>query len=610
MQFLKHQKRDTQPKPLSKSRLRRKQREGREIEEVSSFFLPCAANGNARNSRRRPRTRNDHQGLGLPGKQLPYNHGREFSRPPLSDHRLNYERVRVSRSCEETIEAPSLNPRGSINDDKESGKITAYFTWSSSRYSPQPRRRENNSSPNVSNSVWTTTPEPIRRDLIATGIYRNTGIPLYDDQLPEPSMRRTIETKTSSIRPVESRSSICDAQHELKRFQKVRYQDQAIMSDDPPECLEPPGDVRMSGERQGPSSQEQSNIQPLQGPQKIDRQQIARDVRLTPVERGDSRKYIQPSNVLSTESIATHPPPVLVDTSTSQNLERQTQDTTDQTSMTSRDAMPPPPVPNGRIGSFEMARADVEEVVLPRQNVSATNITTEVSEASHAVSDDKDVQGIRAQPDSCNQTTSPSESIVNNERTSLSFNMASWIPQRTPSARIKETKSIPPQLSMKSPIYIDQYERQSSTGSYRRNSTGSQAPESMAEFIARIESESQLRSPPYDHAILDPESGKGEVALDDASFNTNLLQEQATARDWQEKTRPNLAPNSHLPYPNLESSRMDQQYEEEFYIETRYPKYGIETPRGLSDVTYPLEDLEEERFEMSNFWRPNQFSQF
>ncbi|KAI0147856.1 hypothetical protein F4776DRAFT_285015 [Hypoxylon sp. NC0597] len=610
MHFLKHQKRNTQPKLLSKSRLRDKQREGREMEEVSSFFLPYATNGNAPNSRRRPRTRNDHQSLGLQGGQLPYNHAQEFSTPLPPDHCLNSVRVRVSPSCEETIEAPSLDPVRSINDGKESAKNTAYFTWSSSRHSLQPSRRENNSSPNVSDSVWTTTPDPIRRDLIATGIYRNTGIPLYDDQLNEPSMgRRTIETKASSIRLAESRDSLRSAQHELNGSQKVKYRDQAIMTDDPPKCLGPPSDTQITEERQPSSSQEKLNIQPPQCPREINRQQIARDVRLTPIERGNSRQNTQPSNVFSTEAIATHPPPMLLDTSANRNLERQTRETTDQASMTSRDAMPPPPIPSGRHSSFEVARANIGEVDPPQQNVSAINRAAEVSEASHAVSYSKDVQDIRAQPNSCDPTTSSSESIVNNERTLLSFNTASWIPQRTPSARIKEMKSIPPLPSMKSPIYIDQCEGKSNAGSYRRNSTESQAPESMAEFIARIESESLLRSPPRDRDILDPQSEIQQVALDDASFDTNQLQEQFPTSTWQKKTRPHLAPNSRLPYPNPESSRMDQQHEGEFYVETQYPEYGINTP-SLPEVMHTLEDFEEERFEMSNFWRPNQFSRF
>ncbi|KAI1414837.1 hypothetical protein F5Y13DRAFT_178691 [Hypoxylon sp. FL1857] len=613
MQFLKHQKRDTQPKPLSKSRLREKQREGREIEEVSSFFLPLATNGNTRKSRTHdPRRRYDHQSLGRQGEQLPYTHGQEPPRSVLSDHCPNSERIRMSQGREETIEAPSLGPRGSINDGKESGKSTAYFTWSSSRHSPQPSRKKNGSASDVSNSVWTTTPEPIRRDLIATGIYRNTGVPLYDDHLTEQTMARTTETKMPDIRCAELEDNVRNAHKELMGLQKVRYRDQGIMTDDPTKCLEPPRDVQATREHQepAPNLQDQPNTQKPHVPQEIDRQQIVKDIRLKLIERSDSRQPVQASNVLSTEVIAMHQSPRLGDPGVDRNLERQTQETTDQASMTSREAMPPPSVPNGRHSSIAMARTNVGETVLPRPSAPTSNIATEALEEPHTVSCNEDGQSTRAQLDNYNQTTSSSQSIMTNDHTLLSSNTASWIPRRTPSTRLMGSRSIPSRPSMKSPFYVDQYEGKPGASSCRRDLVGSQVPESMAEFIARIESESQFQSPPRDHNILDSESGIGEAALDYASFGTSLLQEQSSACNWKEKACPPLAPDPHLPYPNSGGSRVVQQYEGEFYIETQHPEYEVGIPRALPEVMQPFEDFEEERSEMSNFWRPNQFSQF
>ncbi|KAI0842219.1 hypothetical protein F5Y06DRAFT_171077 [Hypoxylon sp. FL0890] len=610
MQFLKRQKRDTLPKPLSKSRLREKQREGREMEEVSSFFLPHAANGNTRKSRpRSPRT-HDHREWRHRG-ELPYPHVQELSKPPLLDRCSIYERARVSRGREETIEAPSLDPHGSGNDGKESGRNTAYFTWSSSRRSPQHSRRENSSSPNVSDSVWTTTPNPIRRDLIATGIYRNTGIALYDDRLSEQSMgRKTLETKMPSIRRIESEDSAHNTHYEFTRPQKVSYRDQAIMTEDPPTNFEPQHDVRTTEEHQEPGSQKESNTQLPPVLQVIDRQQIVKDVRLTPVERGDSRQIIRGSNALGTEAIATHRSPRLVDTGVNQNSGRQTQEITGGASMTSGDVMPPPPVPNGRHSSLARVQAGVGEAAPLPQNVPTTNIATEVLGDPHPVSYNKDVQDTREHPNSCNQTGRSFESAMDNETALSYFNTDSWIPQRTPSARIREKQNVHSRPSTRTPIYIGQYEGKSSGNPHSKDLIESQAPENMADFIARIESESQLRSPPRDSDILGSESETGGAELEHSPFGTNILQEQYSTQSWEENTCEHLTPNPHASYSNPGNPRADQQQEGEFYIETQFPEYEIGVPRNLPDVMQPLEDFEEERFQMSNFWRPNQFSQF
>ncbi|KAI1143382.1 hypothetical protein F5Y05DRAFT_151096 [Hypoxylon sp. FL0543] len=604
MQFLKYQKRETQPKPLSKSRQRDKQREGREIEEVSSFFLPHAANGNTpksvtRSARRSHR--NNHRDL-RHREHLPYNTVQEVPEAPLSDHCPNSERGHLSQQCEETTEAPSLHIHGSINDEKESGQNTTYFTWSSSRQSPRLSREENGGSPNVSGSVWTTTPEPIRRDLIATGIYRNTGIPLYDECLSEQHMeRRMFEMKNPSIHRTDLEDSVHGTHHKSNKPLKVIYRDQAVMTEDHPTILEPHLDTRVAGEHQAPSSQKEPNTQLPFVPQGLNRQQVAKHVRLTPIERGGSRQNIRASNVLSTEAVATCQSPTPVDTGVGRDPVGQTRGTPDQASMTSRDAMPPPPIPNGRYSSHAMEHDGTDVDPFP-QNVPATYTAAEVPEACHTASCTKDAPETLEHPNCSSQTTLPYEPTTN-------INTASWIPQRTPSARNTERQTPLSRPSTRTAIYIDQYERKSSGGLHHRHQIESQMPESMADFIARIESDSQLRPAPHDCIIPGPESGIRDAALDDASFDTYILQDQFSATNWEEKSFPNVVSDPHVPDPNPGSSRAVQQYDE-FYIETQCPEYGIGIPRGLPEIRPPLEDFEEERFEMSNFWRPNQFSQF
>ena len=183
MQFLHHPKRNAQPKPLSKSRLRERRRESRELEEDSAFFLPPKTQKNRERSRKRHRVestkRQSSQGHhndqsdsithGEPSVPSYYAHEDASEKPlPSSEPRHLVRTTRTSPGCSQT--------------GTERSKPTTYFTWSSSRASPVVRvsvdTRPRSSSPA---SEWTTTPASVRRALIDTGVYRDTGIHPYDE---------------------------------------------------------------------------------------------------------------------------------------------------------------------------------------------------------------------------------------------------------------------------------------------------------------------------------------------------------------------------------------------------------------------------------------------
>ena len=229
MQFLHHPKRNAQPKPLSKSRLRERRRESRELEEVSAFFLPPKTQKNRERSRKRHRVesirpqssqghhndQSDSITHGEPSVPSYYAHEDASEKPlPSSEPRHLVRTTRTSPGCSQT--------------GTERSKPTTYFTWSSSRASPVVRvsvdTRPRSSSPA---SEWTTTPASVRRALIDTGVYRDTGIHPYDES----------STSERQIQPEMREIGHHDESHEIQQQKlgprgRVSYCDQAMMTDD------------------------------------------------------------------------------------------------------------------------------------------------------------------------------------------------------------------------------------------------------------------------------------------------------------------------------------------------------------------------------------------
>lgn len=627
MQFLTHQKGTHQPKALSKSRQRDKRREDRELEEVSSFFLPQRADGNPRKSRpHSPSVRNNHHDLPRQSRQFEPIPFQELCKsPPLDRRRCSKHHHMPRTSRHDTTETPSIDFHGSIGDRQESDRNTSYFTWSSSRHSPYTNRREGRSSPDVSDSIWSTTPEPIRKDLIATGIYRDTGIPLYDDSLTEHGMEReTTKTKNHTSGSTES--------EDIRRFNRpteVKYRDQAIMTDNTVNRLEqhrrksstsePRSKQRLEStshnvhtmeDHQASKSPKDPSPKAPRSAQEMDRQHIVREARLGP-PRGVSPRYnVQSPSILCAQSIESYPEPKPVGTGTNRSHERQRQETSDPASVASRDAMPPPPIPHGRTGSIATTRDDVE-VGTSTQNDSSTNMATEVLRAPHVVNGNSDTQSAHGPAKSCDPATSSFETTSNTDQTLSSLDTLTWIPQRTPSARMIESRSIPSRPSMKSPIYGDPLEERLRGCSYQRDLTSKpHSSESMGEFIARIESESELQSPSHEYGVPGSESGFDGAEPGTSHFDTELLHEQPSVSYARENVLPRPASDFYLSYANLGDSVIDQEDEGELYAEAQYSQYAVDGAREFSGATQPFEDFEEERSEMSSFWRPNQFSQF
>ncbi|KAI0600169.1 hypothetical protein F4775DRAFT_599673 [Biscogniauxia sp. FL1348] len=194
MQFLKHQKRDSQPKPLSRHRLRERRRENREVEQVSSFFLPSKKGKSYRELSHLPRkTERDAMNTNeRDGHEQYYTQQRySGSFEPSSPQQNGISTRQESSSPHNKSHQLPINNDNISEHRRKSSKATTYFTWSSSHPSPQTNRPDFKKGPYSSRSIRTATPELVRESLIATGVYRNTGIHPYDDSTSQQTHHTT-----------------------------------------------------------------------------------------------------------------------------------------------------------------------------------------------------------------------------------------------------------------------------------------------------------------------------------------------------------------------------------------------------------------------------------
>ncbi|KAI0854429.1 hypothetical protein F5Y00DRAFT_7030 [Daldinia vernicosa] len=603
MQFLKRQSSNIQPKVLSKSRLREKRREDREMEEVSSFFLPHKADRDTPGLRfRKPDTSRKYQDMGRHFEQLmPICGGKPPGLSPPSHHGYA-KHSHISRAHGETVNPVRPDSLGSNPDGKDTGRDTTYLTWSSSRRSsPRINEGDSRSSPNASGSVRTTIPESRRVDLITTGIYNNTRMPSCDDQSIEPSTsNKTIEMEPHSVRHMELEGAHNNMHQGSNRSCKVRYRDQAIMTEDPPKCSESLEAIQITEDRHASRSRGEANVHIPHISNDIDRQQIVREVRLTPNEKGGSRQHVDIPRSLDGKPITIHQIPEAAATHVDQNLERQKQQASDEASVSSRDAMPPPPTSYSRNASLAVPRVDVE-FNAPGQNTAPANL--EFSQVPYRIDHDKDIQDSQESLEGCKQALLY-ESVANNGHTLLTSNSVPWIPQKRPSAPIVGERVALLRPSTNPPTYVNQGEGRLSRGSHQRDFAGSQKLETMAEFIARIENESQWQLPHRGYDNL----GLEEKALDLSSLDRGLSHEQPIVCNMEKETPLNLPLDFDPDYFDLRP-RTTEACEEGLDIEAPYTQHRIDTPGILPNITQPLEEFEE-RLEMSSFWRPNQFSRF
>ncbi|KAI1470092.1 uncharacterized protein F4812DRAFT_313816 [Daldinia caldariorum] len=594
MQFLKNQSNTAGPKAVSKSRLREKRREDREMEEVSSFFLPPKADRNTHKlGPREPDTGRNYQQMTHGVDRLTSARNKQPSSfSPIGRREHAYDRA--SQARHETINSTRTHSLGSITDGNNAGRGTTYLTWSSSRHSPHINGGDNHSSPSASGLVRAAIPKSMGRDPLGTGEYHNVEFPSDDDRPAKPSRgREMFETEVSNVRYPES-EDVCRGLHqESIRTHKVRYPDQAVMTEDPFKFAGLPEAIQVAQDYHGSKSPGEQNLHVSHASNSIDRQQIMREVRLTPIERGNSKQPIEFPSCLNSMPTTAHGRPEITNTHTIKRSEKHEQHAKDEASVTSRDAMPPPPKPYGRNTSLAATHDNIE-FSAPEQDAAPAN-----SEASQVPL----VNDFREPLERYSQTLY--ESVASNVYTPSAPSSATWAPQSRPSASTVE-RGILSRPSTNSPAYVNQDEGKLSRGSYQRNFIEPREFETIAEFIARIENESKWQYTPCGNSI----SGLGETAPDSFPNDTGLSHEHPIACNIEREAPPNLTPNFHFNDVDIGRPRTSELCEGGIYTETPSNKHRVSTPSIIPGVVQPSEEFVEEYFEMSNFWRPNRFFRF
>ncbi|KAI0016468.1 hypothetical protein F4780DRAFT_677675 [Xylariomycetidae sp. FL0641] len=622
MQFLKQQKRrETQPKTLSKKRLKEKQRESRELEEVSSFFLPpkpdvkprnpATATGRGRRRSLASSVWSSHKGVRDAPKTIGFS-------PSRTDLPLICEPA-PSQSEGGTAQILEI-PRSKTAPHLESSKATTYFTWSRSGRSHSPTAHSltppgARSSSNVSDAALTMTPEAIRRALVATGIYRNTGIHPYDA-----TMEWSDDGDTAHY------GSVADTS-----LKEDHVSDRSWSEDSNEQLERRPG--RLDIRRRSLERRWHAILSPVLGNQRCSSQAYPEPERdSTPGERPEAyvshaipfnerptesshrfqytedqnaqmqtrrQSLIGPSDYNEDQNTSSFQGSGLLDCNTKKPklvMKPPPQTSTGRDSRASREAMPPPPIPVRRAEFTDATR--IGESTRPNDDRAPTDaeLPGNLTASSRANAQTSVVNPVIEQ----NALTALARAR-DHGRAPSSLDLMSWIPQaRTPLLANHAREQTVSRLSIRSPIYVSQLSERSRSGLQPAPVSTTEAPsESMGDFIARIENEVHAQSPTTDdyylhgaqlaRSITRSSDGIGfELALptmEDAAYN-----EPANAEDEAE--------------PNYTASAQP--------ISGQPSRDYQPFDSGISGeaILLPTEDLEDEYMEMSRFWRPNQFSQF
>ncbi|KAI1498873.1 hypothetical protein F5X99DRAFT_392068 [Biscogniauxia marginata] len=470
MQFLKHQKRESQPKPLSRSRLRERRRENREIEQVSSFFLPSKAE-------RRPKgpaipTREDDRNAGDASKQherdlITHSHHRNLEVSSSRHSPITLYHGWSPSSYDRICPLPTHNFSGSERR-QASSKATSYFTWSSSHQSPRQLRHDTETGSYFSDSTKTVTPEPVKKALVATGVYKDTGIYPYDDSTSKQKEDTAHCISTSEHNPslvshhdwsqqessappaIDSRAEVTVTDDNLKALEQ-RWN--AIL---PPEWR--PGavsrDVLPTEKYQANDLLEEKDPQFPQDSKHVDPKDIAGMVRIEPSRTNTQNYDSKSSNTQVSGTDPNHNTENTVSTPLRlrQNVNDQIPGSQDRTSQTSREAMPPPPLPI-RINNT-MDKNTVSNIGFTHNSARNCAKMDGTEDKSRASLGNTPVEHVQDLDDSRNASASSPRPNTDTERTNSSLGLLSWIPQtRTPSIVNDERCNILSRMSMGTPIY-------------------------------------------------------------------------------------------------------------------------------------------------------------
>ncbi|KAI0392880.1 hypothetical protein F5Y17DRAFT_334767 [Xylariaceae sp. FL0594] len=501
------------------------------------------------------------------------NRARERKRSTTMAHRHHY--TEQSTMSQEDVWPKHRSTTSNIEHHPRSSKATTYFTWSTSHYSSHATHKGASECPSHGEPAKSQTPDSMRRALIATGVYRNTGIVPYDtpnacasENLEEPATasyyRGNPEDNVEEMPCThEEDSNATQSTIPIPACLEQRWK--AILPSEWRLAKSPVAEGSVEGnEQRGALLDLPTNTLPISQAR----------------HREDEGRLTPRSGPTVIHSPVTESQPTALQDS-GHNADDDTPDNQDQASVASRELMPPPPVPPRRPdcdSSMEPTSSE-EQDCAPW----STSNTTRLPET----------------PGQLAQSGHPEWGL---EPALHSPDKVSWIPQAMVSntANLERDRSLS-RLSTRSPLYESQYDN----GEVSRTTHNTPPPvtcqvESMAEYIRRIESEVEDRN------FLDAYADQNAMELMDfqpssrsaGNEQNGALLHQPSLSNELRNDIPSFIATDDFDLPTLNSNAPCRLHEE--------PQVrGVNAPTAtpVEEVDFDAHDLE-----MSMFWRANQFS--
>ncbi|ORY66014.1 uncharacterized protein BCR38DRAFT_171487 [Pseudomassariella vexata] len=675
MHFLQDRKLAQESKPLSRHRLRVLERQNEEIEQVSSFFLPQKTDGNQQGTGIiAPRSRDNVRGRQARASEEPVSiRGQDCSLASSTGQRASNGRRTSLPSCRPTNQTMSSLPAVMANSRPVStreSKATTYFTWSSSPpRSPIAQRRSASVSSVRPESQRSTTPDLIREALVKTGIYRGTGINPYDgsrrgfqrdSDIQNASTLRSKGAQVCSQAGGRERTMSPAANARPENQDAVTHRpDQSIL--DRWENILPLGWRREHAKRSLDNAEALKDQAQAQATSRccaserstrtasqhdtVDRNKIA-DEALVNIQGKKQRSPRSGENSLTLKPNPQH------DGRWSKNSEAphlQLSSPNEKASLTSRGAMPPPPIPLDRQDSSGNAPLTQLDVLERTKNQPSHD---EIAEALKMITPANDEQYAEKEfYPGHNKFQSPQGIATENSNNLPSLQSVSWIDAtRMPTPALTRSAATSG-INSKSPLYVSQLsilpvDEASSIPDLLDDGPGG---ESMADFIARIESEAAASPPDVNdetnnqqikYGSTIDERGDERVAevsrirTNKSSLDPNYARPELIAAEAEREVEWShgyqMAPNLHQPawsrqteYNDGEIGSNPNHFEDRFHawvhndgIQAQLK--GAHQSRNVHNDARTLnptddgivENDPEEISEMSSFWRPNYFARF
>lgn len=620
---MQHQKRNSKPKPLSEARLRERRRESRELEEVSAFFLPSKANINLDRSKElEKRERKNHQ---IRTRHRNYqNDLTTQNEPPRLLMLENEETIKYPRPKSRNSRGLTSRDSGPVNLESnctitEPSKTITYLTWSSSPTSPHGEVLDGAqpSSP-APPSDWTTTPDSIRRALVATGIYRDTGIHPYDDASKgelgyEHAVRRVDHSKNDKASEHDDNSQ----QQESNGLPGSTLHARALTTDDKQDPTEDhqsqhenvtiPSILEVKykrGERQ--TQHDEHSYQKSHSSGRVDYPEDTRKIPLPSDRRPRLERSLRIGCTDKPQTLQ-NPDPMGQELGVSyESLALSLEDHVSHASHGSREAMPPPPLPLERGHLSAVARTSPEIVSNIEKQLSRDDITGAFFQQPHMDNQQclPELGTVRTDSASSVRRSGQSRNIG---ETLCSLETASWIPHaKTPSTAYTERQNGFSRLSMRSPLYQSQLDVNASSRSPRDKSPRVKLQESMTEFITRIERDMQAQLPIEN--ITPTEEDEMYNMIASPSDHDIEPQHHLDPNTIGHRETSSLGVLTNPQAEGTDDGFVQSQGRESHLV--HHSRSEVSTPRVFGTTMGVMDYSEDEQLEMSRFWKPNGFAQF